>query len=628
MNLRILMRVLALAVLTAANAHADGVLRADPQTLATVLERAGPGDTVLLAPGDYPPLRLGRGGSPTAPLALRAADRAARPVFPALQITETGHLVLDGLSFKLRPIGAGDRRSFVIRDARDIRLGDLTFDGTRDAEGPWGLGLGVHDTIGLRLRDSTFRGFAQGVVITRSSDVTVTGNLVHGMRSDGMNFAQVSDVRIEDNVIRDFDRTTGIGDHADMIQFWTRNTDRPSTGIVIRGNLLNSGTGLFTQSIFMRNEAVDSHSAGADMFYRDVVIEENLILNAHLHGISIGATEGLTIRNNTVARNAASSGKRDDPGLWTPRIRVDDRSRDVLVLGNVAHAVPDPAFHGDWTVAGNLLIQDRVPGQADHYDRVFHAVSPLRPALAEHFVARAGGPLDGATVGAPMLRALGAALPQVAPDLPEAPTAGMRGRIRLDPEAQALVADGGAGRPLQRLEIGGPAILVGDALDPVVLPREMTAPLFDARAFEITLHLTPRDGYRSHGEVLRLHQAMRVWLTGRGAVEVELLLEGGGATRLRTRPTRILRDGSGEITISYRGPAGMLTVREGDEVIGERAATGILPPRGSWGLSFGNPFGTKESFEGSIDAFELHGVPDALAQPARTAWRPDEKSLP
>ena len=90
-----------------------------------------------------------------------------------------------------------------------------------------------------------------------------------------------------------------------MIQFWTSGTTSPSTNITIRGNILNSGAGDWTRSIFMRNEMVDLGLAGDEMFYQNILIENNVIYNAHAHGITVGETDGLTIRNNTILYNPA-----------------------------------------------------------------------------------------------------------------------------------------------------------------------------------------------------------------------------------------------------------------------------------------------------------------------------------
>ena len=71
-----------------------------------------------------------------------------------------------------------------------------------------------------------------------------------------------------------------------MIQFWTSGTTSPSTNIVIRGNILDSGDGGWTQSIFMRNEMVDTGGAGDAMFYQNILIEDNVIYNAFIPMVS------------------------------------------------------------------------------------------------------------------------------------------------------------------------------------------------------------------------------------------------------------------------------------------------------------------------------------------------------
>ncbi|WP_179378109.1 right-handed parallel beta-helix repeat-containing protein [Jannaschia marina] len=593
---------------------------ADPATLETALETLQPGDTLALRPGRYPRLHLTRGGAIARPVTLRAADAENPPVFPGLILRGADHVVLDGLAFHLPGGTEVDRRFARVEDAQDVTLRRLRFLGARrpDDTGvprPWGFGLSVTDGTDIEILDSEFSGFARGLVASGVERLTVARNLLHGMRVDGMNFAEVGDVLIEDNEIRDFDRVEGAGDHPDMIQFWTRGTERPSTGITIRRNVLNSGTGSFTQSIFMRNELIDTHQAGEDMFYRDVVIEENVILNAHLHGITVGATLGLTIRRNTVARNASSDGPYDNRNLWTPRINVASVSRDVLILGNVVHGLPEPGWDGSWTMVGNQIVQDRIPGQRDHYDQVFFGVSPETPAMLADFAARPGGLLDGREIGAPRLVAISAELDKGAPAaLPDPGARDMRGVIRLDPAQGAILSDGGAGSAPFERDIGGPTIIMGDTIEPLVLTREMTAPLFDASRFAIRMRLRARGDFRTAGEILRLHQSLMLRSTGRGAFEIDVRSAEGGRTILKSRPTRLYRDDEPlELIVAYDGPVGMVSILINGETVGRKPFTGTLRPVQSWGLSFGNPFGTKLSFDGVIEEFEVRTDPGDLS---------------
>lgn len=616
----ILRAPLALALLvvliTAQAALAGRTVWADPATLSAALDDAAPGDLIVLAPGTYDTLRITRDGLPSRPITLRAADMEKRPVFPGLFLTGVRHIALDGLTFEMQPRSDTKPRNVQIRRAQDITLSRLLVQGARrpDTDGvarPWGFGLTIDDSSDIALFDSELRGFSRGLVTRAVDRLTVARNLVHGMRVDGMNFAQVTDVLIEDNVIRDFDRVRGAGDHPDMIQVWTRGTDRPSTGVTIRRNILNSGIGDFTQSIFMRNELVDTNQAGEEMFYRDIVIEENVIINAHIHGITVGATLGLTVRRNTVVRNAASQGEADNIGLWTPQIAVDGVARDVLILGNVAHGLPEMGWQPGWIIAGNQIVQDRIPGQADHYDQVFVGVAPTTPAKVVDFVARPGGLLDGRDIGASHLIAMAADLADTLPArLPDPGAFDLRGVIRLDAERGAILSDGGAGAPPMVHDLGGPAILMGDTLAPHVMTREMTGPLFDATRFVIDMRLRPTGDYRTAGEVLRLHESLKITVTGRGVVEVEVFSDLGGVVRLKSRATQLYRrDGPTDITIAYDGPVGALTVMENGQTIGRKPFSGQLRPVANWGLAFGNPFGTHLSFDGVIERFEVRTDP-------------------
>jgi hypothetical protein len=185
-----------------------------------------------------------------------------------------------------------------------------------------------------------------------------------------------------------------------MIQFWTNGTDAPSTGIVIRGNLLASGRGAWTQSIFMRNEEVDKGRAGRGMFYRDILIEENVIANAHVNGIMVGQTDGLLIRRNTLLRNPLSAGQDDNRSLWTPAIRVNEAAQDVTISRNVMAQILGYEGQSDWQVADNVGVQDRTRLEAGFFGLLFEG-DPAAPSMLRY---KPGGPLDGAGIGASMLQ--------------------------------------------------------------------------------------------------------------------------------------------------------------------------------------------------------------------------------
>lgn len=394
-------------------ARAETVQIATPAALQQALSATAPGDVLVLAPGDYGQLALrGLVLPQDQPVVLRGADQAG-VVFTGMSLQGVAGLVLENLTFDytFAPGDPGHLRPFQINSSTGITLRNAVFDGdVARRMGPASDGFGTAFGLGLRGSDHVtiegceIRGFFRGLVVSDSRDIVVRGNDLHDLRMDGMNFAQVERVRIEGNHIHDFARSLTSGDHADMIQFWTNGTTAPSRDIVIAGNVLNSGGGLYTQSIFMRNDQVDQGLAGPEMFYRDVLITQNVIINAHLHGIAVGETDGLTISNNTVIRNARSQGEADNPALWNPRISVAETSRRVQILRNVVSRIAGYEDQGDWTVADNLLIQDQGRlGEGIFYDAVFANARTGDPQNLGSFSSKPGGPLDGTGIGADRL---------------------------------------------------------------------------------------------------------------------------------------------------------------------------------------------------------------------------------
>ena len=380
---------------------------ATAEALAAAWAAAAPGDRIVLAPGDYGHIAVkGGGGTADRPVVLTSADGTDPARIQELFLRGVSHVVLTGLvlDYRFQPSDALGARPFGIYDSTDVTLsnvlidGDLAHDLNASSDGlPAGFGLAVANTDGVTLQNSEIRGFWRGLTVRESRNIEVLGNRLHSLRMDGMNFAQVEDVLIERNRIFDFDRSPTSEDHADMIQFWTGHTTAPTRGVTIRGNLLQSGDGLFTQSIFMGNNLVDQNKAGEEMYFRDIAIVDNLIINAHAHGISLGASLGVRISGNVLVHNPASDGDRDILKLYRPRLHVSPLSRDVTVEDNVASefVLPDPQDAPEWRMARNVAAQDIARMQPYHYSTVFAGGDPADPAS---YMPRPGGVLDGTGV--------------------------------------------------------------------------------------------------------------------------------------------------------------------------------------------------------------------------------------
>lgn len=370
------------------------------------------GRTLVLAPGTYDPVLFEGDATPAG---IRSADPdnpatllgLAAGGFEALRIE---NLVLDyrydrADPIHVRPFRFGGCSNLVVAGNRIV--GDRAHGrGEADDGFGYGIGLQVGNCDHVRIEGNHVSLFHRGMAISTSSDVTVINNELTALRMDGMTFSQMQTVRIEGNYIHNFDRSLTSEDHADMIQFWTTGAEVATHNVVIRRNILNSGSGLFTQSIFMRNELVDRGRAGREMFYRDILIEENVIINAHLHGITVGETVGLTIRRNTVAQNigSISSWPEADNTVWRPTIRVSANASGVRIEDNMVWRVIGFEGQVGWRVSNNLRIQNRTLMDPAHYTQVFTGYPGGDPGAFETYIYRPEGPGGGGSLGSPLLR--------------------------------------------------------------------------------------------------------------------------------------------------------------------------------------------------------------------------------
>jgi PKD repeat protein len=383
--------------------------------LYSALANAKGGETIALAGGEYGQLNLGTkaGFSRDFPsnVTITSADPDNPAVFSTAVLREVDNLTLDGLTFdySFAPGDALHYRPFAVSHSSNVTIRNSTFDGdvatgVSSADDGYGyaIGLSVRFSSGVVLEQNEIQGFHRGMVVADSQQITVSGNDVHSIRSDGMNFSQVRDVAITDNWIHDFKAAPDSGDHRDMIQFWTAGTTTASENIVIRGNRLDIGNGDFTQSIFMRNELVDTGKAGAELFYKNVLIEENVITNGHLHGITVGETAGLTIRGNTILHADGRDVDEMDSPVEIPRINVKTTSTDVTITGNAVASINGHAGQAGWTVGQNAFVQDQDPKAAGYYGDEFIS-SSLAPGADP--IAVDGGLLDALGAGAAETRA-------------------------------------------------------------------------------------------------------------------------------------------------------------------------------------------------------------------------------
>lgn len=363
--------------------------------LLEALKSSTGGETILLNSGNYGNLSLIDNWRFNvefdSTVTIAAADIDNPPVITGMDVRGASNLTFEHIMFDYTQVSGTPiwTKPFIVSGSDAISFDGCIFDGDlasglteADNGFPTGFGLYVSTSTGVEVTDSEIRGFYRGLSISNSDDVSVTDNDVHSIRMDGMNFAAVQGVVIEGNYIHDFERSMDSADHADMIQFWTAGTTRPSTDIVIRDNILDIGDGHYTQSIFMRNDLVDRGIAGEEMYYSNVLIEGNTIVNGHSHGITVGETNGLTITQNTILHSDGASVDGADLKVEIPRINLAKDLTNVTVTGNAVSEIIGQADQADWNVSMNAFVQDQDETAPGWYGDVYVASTLTDPAGA------------------------------------------------------------------------------------------------------------------------------------------------------------------------------------------------------------------------------------------------------
>ncbi|PIB26769.1 hypothetical protein BFP76_10980 [Amylibacter kogurei] len=335
----------------------------NPNELKSALSGAKSGDTIALSGGDYGGLYL-NGAKFSQPITIKSANVKSPAKFSEMVLDGVSGISLQSLIFDYDHSSGDDYyiQPFTVRNSKNVSLYNSIVDGDTDPRTGVGTGHGLQleNNDGLVIANNQISKFFRGMVTLNSDNVTVKGNNVHAIRSDGMDFAQVQNTLITQNYFHDFAAERNTDDHRDMIQFWTTNTTKPSANVTIKGNTFDIGNGSWTQSLFIYNERVSNDGAGANMFYKNFVIEDNVIYNYHLHGITVGPTNGLTIRNNTVLRangNPRAEGNAEQQGdVTVPIILVYDGSKNVTVTGNLANDVQGFKGQSGWRFDNNITI--------------------------------------------------------------------------------------------------------------------------------------------------------------------------------------------------------------------------------------------------------------------------------
>lgn len=240
-------------------------------TIQEALDRAQPGNTVIVQSGTYNEIvRFPRSGRADAWITLMA---------------QPGHAVtIDGAGLSIPDYWEG---VVTIADVSYIRVQGLRV----EHSGYTGIIANRTSFVEI-LNNQTYDTYLSGIGIWRSSDALVDGNTVelavNGGEQESITVSISSNVVVSNNEVSNDGAGTDGGEGIDIKD--------GSSNVVVRGNTIHD---LDELGIY-----VDSWDSDTS----DILIEDNIVHNCNNHGIAIAAERGgrvdrVTIRNNLLYRN-------------------------------------------------------------------------------------------------------------------------------------------------------------------------------------------------------------------------------------------------------------------------------------------------------------------------------------
>lgn len=296
------------------------------------------GDRLLLAPGNHGALTVQAGDFDPA-LIIGSAD-PQNPAHVDLLRVETGSgIVLQDLQVWPLTRQRGQPTLVLgLREATNIRFERLDIRGGPQAQAyydwtleDWtkiwrlkGVYLGGADTV---LADSTITAVSTGIGVG-GARAQVINNEVRGFSRDGLRgFGE--GVVFRGNTVRDCIRVDG--NHDDGFQSWTARGGAPDeiVNITLDGNRILEWTGA-------PDHPLRCHLQGISMFngpYRDMVVQNNLVVIRAAHGITLKDGINSRIVNNTVIQ--IDGVKRDRPWIMEKREKVSSDAPANLIANNL-----------------------------------------------------------------------------------------------------------------------------------------------------------------------------------------------------------------------------------------------------------------------------------------------------
>ena len=288
-------------------------------------------------------------GSATETIRIVAADADNPPDFQNITLNQCQNFAFEGLLFDSSGDASRTGRDFNIYSSSNITFTDNTFTSRAtgfydpaDPDAMLGKSVGyIASSDGFTFEGNSVSNVYMGVALTDTTNTRITDNTFTDMIGDGVRMGGAVDTLIEGNSFSHCYGSVQTFNHSDFIQVWSTHTNEQLTeNLTIRDNLFNSSGGAATQSIFINHETFQDTGE----HYRNIVIENNTILNGHTNGIVVNYSDGVRVANNTVLWDQVAGmqvGTGTDLANSPPTIRLTEVVNGVIEY-NIATRVTAP----------------------------------------------------------------------------------------------------------------------------------------------------------------------------------------------------------------------------------------------------------------------------------------------
>ncbi|MBK7227344.1 MAG: T9SS type A sorting domain-containing protein [Ignavibacteriales bacterium] len=343
--------IVILVIINIVTVNANEFLVSNSAELQTAINNVQGGDTISVQTGNYGALTIS-GKNNNSFVTIRA-NAGAYVVFTSINFNNSSYWNLEGVDIKPRYNSGADGTNAVRLDGSFLTIINCNINYSDDiagwTEADWlartGNGISM-DGTNLNVLNNTITVVDHGI----GSDATnslVSGNLIVNFRGDGIR-GLGDDMIYEYNTIKN---SYDVDDnHDDGFQSWSYGGGGVGTGVVknviLRGNTIIN----FEDP----NQPYKGNLQGVGLFdgmFENWLVENNLIITDHWHGISFYGAIDCKIINNTVVDNDLTPSP--DPWIMVTDHKNGTPSSGVIVRNNIS---TDFSFSGGVTEDHNIEI--------------------------------------------------------------------------------------------------------------------------------------------------------------------------------------------------------------------------------------------------------------------------------